>query len=278
KPGPGTPADDDVRYRLLKPESERSQTVVNHFGRAYVGGNVVEGNERVSRDNWDGGVQPGVATREGKLRDLMPFAPKDEAKRADYLEKSKAKVAALNFLTESPAEVLKAIRVDQPFPHATLPVVSAAEAYAYVLANAGATLPRRDSVDLRILESVRTGVIPRRTVDAGTAEKARFYGYAERWVNALSDYVAKGYVTHPNEVGGWPDYAGTPYVDTDGDGLPDTWETAHGLNPNDPADASSDLNGDGYTNIEDFLNGLDPRAPKQDWTDLKNNEDHRNTP
>ncbi|RXK53628.1 polysaccharide lyase [Oleiharenicola lentus] len=276
KPGPGTP-DNDVRYRLLKPESERSQTVVNNFGRAFVAGNVVEGNERVTRDNWDGGVQPDVATREEKLRDLLPFAPKDEAKRADYLEKSRAKVAALKFLTEDPAEALAAIRVNEPFPHALLPVVSASEAYAYVLANAGATLPRRDSVDQRIIESVRTGVIPPRTVDAGTAEKARFYGYEEKWVKALSEYVTKGYVTHPNEVGGWPDYQGTPYVDSDGDGLPDTWESAHGLNPQDPADASADLNGDGYTNIEDFLNGLDPRAPKTDWTDLKNNRDPRHT-
>jgi hypothetical protein len=292
KPGPGTPAaesresadedDEDsrgqVRHRLLKPESERSQTVVNNFGRAYVAGNVVEGNERVTRDNWDGGVQPGVATREKKLRDLMVFAPKDETKRAAYIEKSKARVAALNFLTESPAEALKNIRVDQPLPHAPLPVVSAQAAYNHVLAQAGATLPRRDSVDLRIIESVRTGVIPPRTVDAGTAEKARFYGYEEKWVKALSEYVTKGYVTHPNEVGGWPDYQGTPYADADADGLPDAWETAHGLNPQDPADASADLNGDGYTNIEDFLNGLDPRAPKTDWTDLKNNVDHRNTP
>jgi hypothetical protein len=276
KPGPGTP-DNDVRYRLLKPESERSQTVVNHFGRAYVAGNVVEGNERVTRDNWDGGVQPSVATRDEKLRDLMTFAPKDEAKRTDYLEKSKAKVAVLNFLTESPVEALAAIRVNEPFPHATLPVVSAPEAYAYVLANAGATLPRRDSVDQRIIESVRTGVIAPRTVDAGTAEKARFYGYEEKWVKALSEYVTKGYVTHPNEVGGWPDFQGTPYADTDADGLPDAWETAHGLDPKNPADASADLNGDGYTNIEDFLNGLDPRAPKTDWTDLKNNMDPRHT-
>ena len=41
----------------------------------------------------------------------------------------------------------------------------------------------------------------------------------------------------PSEVGGYPAYKGTPYVDSDGDGLPDTWETAHGLNPHDPADA-----------------------------------------
>ena len=70
-------------------------------------------------------------------------------------------------------------------------------------------------------------------------------------------------------------YKGTPYVDSDHDGMPDAWEIAHGLNPHDPSDASQDLNGDGYTNIEDYINGLDPRAPRVDWTDLRNNVDPR---
>lgn len=275
KPGPGTP-DSDVRHRFLKPESERSRTVVNHFGRAYVHGNVAEGNERVSRDNWDGGVQPDVTNRARKLRELMVFAPKDEAARAAFVRKTEAQVAALEFKGETLPEALRAIRVDEPFPHAQLPIVPAREAYAYVLANAGATLPRRDAVDLRIIESVRTGVIPPRTMDPETAQKARFYGYAERWVDELRGYVAKGYVTEPSEVGGWPEYKGTPYPDADADGLPDAWESEHGLDPRDAADASADLNGDGYTNIEDFLNGLDPRASKVDWSDLKNNVDHRN--
>ena len=48
KPGPGTP-NTDIAFRLLKPESERSKTVVDHFGKAYVNGNIVEGNERVVR-------------------------------------------------------------------------------------------------------------------------------------------------------------------------------------------------------------------------------------
>jgi hypothetical protein len=45
-------------------------------------------------------------------------------------------------------------------------------------------------------------------------------------------------------------------VDSDHDGIPDEWEKAHGLNPNDPADANGDVNGDGYTNLEKYLNSL----------------------
>jgi len=237
KPGPGTP-DGEIRHRLLKPESERSRTVVDHFGQAYVDGNLVVGDDRVTRDNWDGGVQPSSR------------APR--------------------------ASVLPKIRVLEPFPHAALPLQPADLAYRTVLANAGATLPRRDAVDERIIHQVRTGTVTPTQVAPSSLEKARFYGYAPRWVDELAGLVAGGFVTDPAEVGGYPEYRGQPYLDTDADGLPDAWETTHGLNPKDATDATADLNGDGYTNIEDFINGLDPRAPKTDWTDLKNNVDPRN--
>jgi hypothetical protein len=238
KPGPGTP-DAEIAYRLLKPESERSKTVIDHFGKAYVNGNVVEGHNNVTKDNWDGGVQPDV--------------------KAELLKTALAK-----------------IRVDEPFPHAPLPIVPATNAYEYVLANAGATLPHRDPVDERIIKEVRTGVIPPFQIAKGSQEKAKFYGYAQKWTDELAELVKKGFITDPSEVGGWPEYKGTPYQDSDGDGMPDDWEIAHGLNPHDPSDATTDLNGDGYTNIEEFINGTDPQSKKIDYTDLKNNVDRRN--
>jgi uncharacterized repeat protein (TIGR01451 family) len=47
-------------------------------------------------------------------------------------------------------------------------------------------------------------------------------------------------------------------VDSDGDGLPDHYELAHGLDPNDPTDAALDLDGDGWTHLEEYLAGTDP--------------------
>jgi hypothetical protein len=237
KPGPGTP-DSDVRFRILKPESERSKTVFDNFGRAHVAGNIVEGNERVTKNNWDGGVQPSV--------------------HKTPLEK-----------------VLANIKSDTPFKHAPLPIQSAKEAFEQNLARAGATLPKRDAVDVRVIEMVRTGKVANAKATKEDLARAAQVGYAEKWVKELEELVAKGFITNPAQVGGYPAYQGTPYADADTDGMPDAWEKSHGLNPNDAADASADANGDGYTNIEDFINGLDPRAPKTDWTSLKNNVDPR---
>lgn len=47
--------------------------------------------------------------------------------------------------------------------------------------------------------------------------------------------------------------------DTDMDGLPDAWETANGLNPNDNTDADDDTDGDGATSTDEYIAGTDPR-------------------
>lgn len=50
-----------------------------------------------------------------------------------------------------------------------------------------------------------------------------------------------------------------PSVDRDLDGLPNDWEIAHGLNPDDPSDAALDSDGDGSSNHAELLAGTDPR-------------------
>ena len=238
KPGPATPAHQPIAWRLLKPESERNKNVVDNFGKAYVHGNIVEGNAQVTKDNWDGGVQPDVKSNSLDV-------------------------------------VLARIRTNEPFAHAPLKIQSAGQAYEYDLANAGATLPKRDAVDQRVVETVRTGKV---VAKAGPDAAADFshVGYSQQVIDEILAHIAKGIISDPAQVGGYPEYKGAPYKDSDGDGLPDAWEKAHGLNPNDPSDAAGDLNGDGYTNIEEFINGTDPRAKKTDWADLKNNVDRRN--
>jgi hypothetical protein len=129
---------------------------------------------------------------------------------------------------------------------AEVPLQTAAEAYASVLEHAGATLPRRDAVDLRVIEEVRTGKVPADT--------------------------KQGIIGDVKQAGGYPEYKGQAVKDTDGDGIPDWWELKYGLDPNDPSDATKDPSGDGYTNIEKYINGFDP-TKKIDWKDLHNNRD-----
>lgn len=70
-----------------------------------------------------------------------------------------------------------------------------------------------------------------------------------------------GIVSNPKEAGGYPEYNFSPAAvppDIDGDGMPDDWEKAHGLNQNDTSDGPTDEDKNGYTNVEEFLNGTDP--------------------
>jgi hypothetical protein len=226
KPGPVTPRNDSVRFRLLKPEARRANPPVDDYGRAYVAGNIVEGNSRVTADNWDGGVQ------------VESIA--------------------------DPSEVLPTIRAEKPYPHSYLEIEPAEEAYENVLAGAGATRPKRDAVDQRVVEMVRTGNVTATPSDV-LRERLIEVDYSDEVIERIAAMVPKGIITDPVEVGGYPEYRGEPYDDADSDGMPNDWEAKHGLDPHDAADAAGDVNGDGYTNIEDFLNGLDPTAPAQQW-------------
>jgi len=243
KPGPVTPAGAPISYRIIKAESRRGKTEEEReFGKFYVAGNIIEGNEKVTADNWAGGVQ---------FADNDDAGPEGvEAFGRRFIEKSRA---------------------TEPFPMAPMTIRSAREAYDYVLANAGATLPRRDAVDQRVAQMVRSGVIGDRPVTQDIAAILAAVKLQMK-TGAILEQIPRGIITHPEQVGGYPEYKGEPYKDSDNDGMPDDWETRHGLNPNDPSDSTGDINGDGYTNIEKFIHGIDP-TKKVDWTDLKNNID-----
>jgi hypothetical protein len=228
KPGPITPTDQPIRYRILKPESGymKPQT----YGRAYVDGNYIVGSPEVTADNWNGGVQ---------LEDHS------EAETKKYLD---------------------LIKQPKPFSMPNITIMKAEEAYEFVLKNVGATLPKRDAVDERIIKQVRTGKIEAKD----GLENAIGKEFIKRRLPA--DSYKKGIITNPNQVGGYPEYKGKAYKDSDNDGIPDAWEKKFGLNSNDPSDANKDSNGDGYTNIEKYFNNIDP-TKKVDWTKFENNKD-----
>ena len=122
-------------------------------------------------------------------------------------------------------EQIAAYKQSEPFETGPIETEAPGKAADRVLAIGGASLPKRDPVDLRIADSVR-----KRTGK---------------------------FIKSQKDVGGWPELASSPApADSDGDGMPDVWETANGLDSSDAADGNADRDKDGYTNREDYLNGL----------------------
>lgn len=246
KPGPLTPKDSPVGYRIVKSES-RSQKLFPYqqFGRVYAIGNIMEGNEAVTKDNWDGGIQ--IADKDGAI-------------------------------SEDEKALMKS---NEPFEMPHMTILPSEKTFDYVLENVGAMLPTRDIVDQRIIEEVRTGEayyvkkLPKDNPYGdhwGMRDRSKNEDGLFKYRRLPKDSYKYGIITDPRQMGGYPEYKGEPRVDTDGDGMPDDWETANGLNPNDPSDANGDCTGDGYTNIEKYINGISTKV-KVDWTDLKNNHD-----
>lgn len=231
KPGPITPEGKPIAWRIVKVENGRSPEGRGQFGRAYVSGNKTWGNAEVTADNWKGGVQAGD-----------------------------------QFVTEENEQLWTMVHMEKPFEMAPVTIMPTDEAYEFVMGNAGATFPKRDAVDTRVMKQVKTGKI-------FYAKNAKEHQplYVKRRLPA--DSYKQGIITDPQQVGGLPTYKSVAGpVDSDKDGMPDKWEEKYGLNPNDASDANGDLSGDGYTNIEKYINGIDPTV-KVDWTNLDNNHD-----
>ncbi|RZM28165.1 MAG: polysaccharide lyase [Pedobacter sp.] len=225
KPGPATKEDMRAVFARIEQRSMYSPGSAwkegdwyakeqNRPGKWYVAGNMMEGNDELNKNNW-----AGMRSKE-----------------------TKASIISDNSMSENIA------RVNTPFvgwpvaPHQT-----AEEAYKAVIAKAGATLPKRDAVDTRVAEMVRSGKTTTKT----------------------------GIIKDVAEVGGYPVLKFNPSqvpVDTDGDGMPDEWEKKYNLDPKNPKDGALDSDGDGYTNIEEYLNGTNPQE-KVNYRNLGNNVD-----
>jgi hypothetical protein len=213
QPGPATPKN-NVGHRILKPESGRSKLKYRVYGRAYVNGNVMEGYPAITKDNWNGGVQ--VEEEDGA------------------------------------GQYLANIKWTKPLPMPAITILQADEAKKYVLANAGATLPKRDAVDTRIVKQVATGKIE-------YSDKVKLPETQFKHRRLPIDSYKQGIITDPSQAGGYPDYKGSPYTDKDNDGMPDDWEKKNGLNPANAADAGQlSKSKSGYSNIEEYLNSVVP--------------------
>lgn len=127
---------------------------------------------------------------------------------------------------EALEEKMRRFVVPTAFATPSIQTSTAKEAYEKVLDSAGATRPKRDVVDRRVVEDVRS---------------------------RSGDLLR----TKPQDVGGWPVLkSAVPPADDDEDGMPNTWERKVGLNAENPSDGQEDRNGDGWTNLEEYLHVL----------------------
>ncbi|MBN1926347.1 MAG: Ig-like domain-containing protein [Prolixibacteraceae bacterium] len=189
--------------------------------------------------------KPGPATKSGSTRYKIA-QPSSRDKQNDYgkwyvadnFVHGSAKVTANNWdggiQPDDGSPAISWLKLEEPWSAMPIDQHTAEEAYVLVLQNAGASLPQRDAVDLRIVDET---------------------------INAYATYGAsygakKGIIDSQADVGGWPELNSLqPPTDTDHDGMPDDWETAKGLNPNDDTDRN-EIGDGGYTNLEIYLNEL----------------------
>lgn len=111
---------------------------------------------------------------------------------------------------------------------------TAEEAYYWIVNNAGASLPVRDQVDEYMIDEL---------LSLGTKGEL---------INGESDL---GLTNNVGLV-----FQGKRHVDSDGDGIPDFWEEANGLDKNNKADALA-VAANGYLNIENYINSIAEPAP-----------------
>jgi hypothetical protein len=105
----------------------------------------------------------------------------------------------------------------------------AEQAFEHVMQHVGAALPARDEVDRALIEAIR----------------------AQSGTKIQDEHDLKVGADGYGELS-----AGSAPPDSDRDGMPDEWESAHNLSPQDPDDGRADADGDGYTNLEEYLNEL----------------------
>jgi hypothetical protein len=141
------------------------------------------------------------------------------------------------FFNQGTADDKKNYLVAKEFFSEVVTTQTAEESYQLVLKSVGATLPKRDTLDERIINDVknRTG----RLIDVQG-------GYPHGTAYELT-------------INAWPVLKSVPAPrDSDADGMADDWEKKNGLNPNDATDASLYKLSKEYTNIEVYINSLAP--------------------
>ena len=240
KPGPATKAGTSNGRHFVRPTGGS----VNEVGEWYLTGNKFE-----TGSKWAG-------TADFWKDDVLEKVNAD-----NYWGFLTEKGRGIHFWSLNPTQELFDKKLLKQLPagyELTMAYESADEAYAKVVKQAGASLPRYDEVDARILQEAAGLVDPKFKGDYGQL------GIIDTPYDiTLSDHDRFAALREEDnkeiDVTCYPRLQGDSYdaqvVDADGDGLPDAYETEVGLNPNDANDGVA-LTTSGYSNLEIFLNGV----------------------
>lgn len=173
---------------------------------------------------------------DGNTNTLYPEVAKDNWANGIYNQISSADNDGT--YTQATKDTMK---LTEPIPFILTTTHTAADAYERVLDYAGASL-HRDSYDELVISDTRNGV-------ATYTGK----GLSKGFINSQDD-------NKPADAGddwsAWPTLTSkqAPY-DSDGDGIPDTWEDFNDLDSSDSSDGAK-VASNGYTNLENYLNSL----------------------
>lgn len=250
KAGPGTGGTKTRVTQVSVANSTTSSDNKNLWGyasRYYINGNYVTAAPEGQRENYDWkGVQydARIYTVDGYhyCEDANHLYGEDQEYITYMLIESSGR-------GQKDTTYLECIRLelDAPIPYGDVATHPAEVAYEKVLAYGGASLVR-DAVDARYMEEARTGT----TNYKGAVSKRD--GIIDK-INDPEGEEDPTMVSFPTlaTVTRSEDY------DTDGDGMPDAWEEANGLDKNDPEDRNLytlDTEKGWYTNLEVYLNGV----------------------
>lgn len=190
--------------------------------------------------------KPGPATNPGKVAVLAEPSSRGEDDKGHWY-------VAGNFMEGIPTVTSENwscvrgsnfIKLNEPWDAMPINQQTAEEAFKSVLGNAGATLPPRDAVDTRVIEEARSGT-------------ATYEGVYKTKKRVADKSKITGIIDSQNDVGGWPELKNAPAPkDTDHDGMPDEWEIANGLNPNNVDDGNR-VADDGYTMLEKYISSIE---------------------
>ncbi len=165
-----------------------------------------------------------------------------------------------------------------------VPVPDATPPTGTVVINSGsATTPSRVvTLSLSASDAGGTVVAMKISNDGVTWSGEAPFAASQSWVLTEGDGVKTVYVNFKDASGNWMSTAARDTIelrlDTDGDGMPNTWEASYGLDPNNPTDAALDLDNDGLSNYEEYYNGSNPASASDNTPYARAGSDRQTAP